>query len=518
MIVPVTRALLSVSDKTGIVELARFLGKRGIELVSTGGTAAALRAAGLRSRDVSEVTGFPEIMDGRVKTLHPRIHGGILARRDDPGHRSAMADHAIAGIDLVAVTLYPFAESIAKGEGDAAAIENIDVGGPALIRAAAKNHEHVVVLTDPADYEAAMKAIADTGGTSLDFRRRLAAAAFRRTAAYDAAIAAWFGIGLGEELPAMLTLSARRRMGLRYGENPHQRAAFYAADGQRLRPGVATAVQSQGKELGYNNLADADAAFELAAEFERPAAVIVKHANPCGAALADTLAEAYGRALESDPVSAYGGIVAVNRALDAATAAAIAKTFYEVIVAPKVHPEAKAILGAKPNLRVLETGGMPDAAAGGLVLRSVSGGYLLQTRDAGSAAATMKTVSKRQPSPSELADLRFAATVAKHVKSNAIVLAKDGATVGIGAGQMSRVDAARIAVWKAAERGDNRAKGAVVASDAFFPFADGLIVAAEAGCTAAIHPGGSVRDAEVIAAADAAGMALVVTGTRHFRH
>jgi len=526
-LVPVARALLSVSDKTGLIDFARFLIEAGVEILSTGGSAAALRQAGLRVREVSDVTGFPEIMDGRVKTLHPAIHGGILARRDSAEHRAAMARHGITGIDLVVSNLYPFAATVARGAGFEDCVENVDIGGPALIRAAAKNHDFVAVVTDPGDYAEVMAAMTRHGGaTPLSLRRRLAASAFGRTAAYDAGIGQWFerAIGGGENhlFPALLTLAGERKQVLRYGENPHQQAAFYAAlePGIAPRPGVATARQLQGKELSFNNLADTDAAFELVAEFAGPAVVIVKHANPCGVAVADDLAAAYARALASDGVSAFGGIVALNRPLDQATAQAISKTFFEVIVAPSITPEGKAVLAQKPNLRLLETGAMPDPEAAGLLLRSLGGGYLVQTRDCGRlGSAEIKVAGKRAPSDREMSDLMFAWTVAKHVKSNAIVLAKDGATVGIGAGQMSRVDSARIAAWKAREGGaGNRAQGSVVASDAFFPFADGLLVAAEAGATAAIHPGGSLRDAEVIAAADAAGMALVTTGRRHFRH
>jgi phosphoribosylaminoimidazolecarboxamide formyltransferase / IMP cyclohydrolase len=467
-------------------------------------------------------------MDGRVKTLHPKVHGGILARRDLPDHRKAMEEHAIGGIDLVVVNLYPFAATVDSGAGREDCIENIDIGGPALIRAAAKNHAFVAVVTDPQDYAAVMDEMAaGDGATTLSLRERLARAAFAHTAAYDAAIAGWMNREAKEDFPALLTLAARHRQSLRYGENPHQRAAFYAAiePGAPARPGVATAKQLQGKELSYNNLNDTDAAFELAAEFERPAVAIIKHANPCGVAEADDLATAFRRALACDPQSAYGGIIAMNRPLDAGVMAAIGKLFVEVIIAPGVMMLARELLATKPNLRVLEAGGVPDAGAPGMSLRSVAGGYLLQGRDDGRAGrAAFKTVTKRAPSERELADLLFAFRVAKHVKSNAIVYAKAGATVGIGAGQMSRVDSALIAALKAQAAADAagetapRTQGAVVASDAFFPFADGLLAAAEAGATAVIQPGGSMRDKEVIEAADKAGLAMVFTGMRHFRH
>ncbi|MEX0696929.1 MAG: bifunctional phosphoribosylaminoimidazolecarboxamide formyltransferase/IMP cyclohydrolase [Dongiaceae bacterium] len=524
----IARALISVSDKTGVVELGRFLAARGVEILSTGGSAAALAAAGVPVVEVAAHTGFPEILDGRVKTLHPKIHGGVLARRDRADDCAALAAHGIAEIDLVVVNLYPFEATAASGAGRAACIEQIDIGGPALIRAAAKNQDFVAVVTDPADYAAVMAELeCRDGAVGAALRRRLAAAAFARTAAYDAAIAGWLARAEGETLPPLLTLAGRCRQALRYGENPHQKAAFYAAidPGGGTRPGVATARQLQGKELSFNNLADAAAAFELAAEFERPAVVIVKHANPCGVAVGDDLAAAYARALACDPVSAYGGIVAVNRPLDAAAAEAIAGLFVEVVIAPQVDEGARAALAAKPNLRLLETGGLPDPAAPGLESRSLAGGFLVQERDAGRVAERdLKVVTRRAPSARERADLLFAFKVAKHVKSNAIVYARDGATVGIGAGQMSRVDAARIAAWKAraaadaAGEKDSRAEGSVVASDAFFPFADGLLLAAAAGATAVIQPGGSLRDAEVIAAADEAGLAMVFTGMRHFRH
>ncbi|MBM3569126.1 MAG: bifunctional phosphoribosylaminoimidazolecarboxamide formyltransferase/IMP cyclohydrolase [Alphaproteobacteria bacterium] len=518
--VPIRRALLSASDKTGLVELAQALVRHGVEILSTGGSAKTLEAAGVAVREVAAYTGSPEMMDGRVKTLHPKIHGGLLALRDKPDHRAAMEAHGIGGIDLLAVNLYPFEDTVARGADFATCVENIDIGGPAMIRSAAKNHDWVTVLVDPEDYALVLAEIAANGGaTTGDTRRRLAGKAYARTAAYDAAIAAWFSGQRGEVFPERLTLTARLRQALRYGENPHQSAAFYVDAANR--PGVATARQVQGKELSYNNLNDTDAAIELAAEFdpkEAPAVAIIKHANPCGVAVGPSLAEAYRRALACDPVSAFGGIIACNRALDAETATEIAKIMTEVIVAPDASDEAKRVLAAKKNLRLLLTGGLPDPSAPGMSLRSVAGGYLLQTRDSGRvAAAQLKTATKRTPSPDELADLLIAFRICKHVKSNAVIYVKGGATVGIGAGQMSRVDSARIAARKAADAGLTLA-GSVVASDAFFPFADGLVACAEAGATAVIQPGGSLRDEEVIAEADRRGLAMVFTGMRHFRH
>ncbi len=531
---PIRRALISVSDKRGLAELGRFLAARGVEMLSTGGSARALAEAGVAVTEVSAHTGFPEIMDGRVKTLHPKIHGGILARRDIDADRKAMAEHGIAAIDLVVGNLYPFEATLASGAEPATCVENIDIGGPAMLRAAAKNHDFVTVVTDPDDYPALMEElVAGDGATSLTLRARLAAAAFAHTAAYDAAIAAWMQGRQGETFPARLTLGARRRQVLRYGENPHQQAALYAAG--PAQPGVASAEQLQGKELSYNNLNDTGAAFELVSEFQapdfdRPAVAIIKHANPCGVALGDSLAEAYARALACDPVSAFGGIIALNRPLDGATAAAIGQLFAEVVIAPGYTAEARAALSGKKNLRLLETAALADPGAPGMTFKSLAGGILLQTRDAGRVArAELKVVTKRAPDERELADLLFAFRVAKHVKSNAIVYVRDGATVGVGAGQMSRVDSARIAALKAGEAVDaaERAgrdtgalgtQGSVVASDAFFPFADGLVTAIEAGATAVIQPGGSKRDDEVIAAADAAGVAMVFTGMRHFRH
>ncbi len=526
----IRRALLSVSDKTGIEDFARALAARGIELVSTGGTAKALKAAGLAVRDVADLTGFPEMMDGRVKTLHPAVHGGILALRDQPEHVHAMQVHGIGGIDLVAINLYPFEATIARDAAFDEAIENIDIGGPAMIRAAAKNHGWVAVVVDPADYGRVLAEMeAGDGGTSDELRRQLAAKAFARTAAYDAAISGWFASELGEDTPDWFALPGRLRQTLRYGENPHQKAAFYATPSRGAqRPGVATARQVQGKELSYNNLNDTDAAYELVAEFDpaaAPAVAIIKHANPCGVATGETLAGAYAKALACDPVSAFGGIIALNGTLDAEAARAISEIFTEVIIAPDASEEAKAILAKKKNLRLLLAGGLPDPKAPGVTLRTVAGGFLLQTRDNGAESDwTFKTVTRRQPTGQELADLKFAFRVAKHVKSNTIVFARGGTTTGIGAGQMSRVDAARIAAWKGEEAAraaglpQRLTEGSVAASDAFFPFADGLLALADAGATAVIQPGGSMRDEEVIAAADERGLAMVLTGMRHFRH
>jgi phosphoribosylaminoimidazolecarboxamide formyltransferase / IMP cyclohydrolase len=520
----IQRALLSVHDKTGLVPFAQALAGRGVELVSTGGSARALAEAGLKVTEVASVTNFPEMLDGRVKTLHPAVHGGILARRDLEPHRQALAAHGIRPIDLVVVNLYPFEATVARGAGWGECIENIDIGGPALIRAAAKNHDWVTVVTDPADYDIVLAEIAaNDGATQPETRRRLAGLAYARTAAYDAAISSWMAGKRGELFPPVIAVGGRRKQHLRYGENPHQKAAFYT--GGEARPGVATARQVQGKELSFNNLNDTDAAFECVAEFDRPAVAIIKHANPCGVAIADSIAVAYDRALACDPVSAFGGIIALNRTLDAATAEKITKLFAEVVIAPDAEAEAEELLARKAQLRLLLTGGMPDPGAPGMTLRSLSGGYLLQTRDDGRIGRKdLQVVTKRAPTEAELGDLLFAFRVCKHVKSNAIVYAKDGATVGIGAGQMSRVDSSRIAAWKAEEAGkaqglaQSPAKGSVVASDAFFPFADGLLAAAAAGATAVIQPGGSVRDADVIAAADQAGLAMVLTGMRHFRH
>jgi phosphoribosylaminoimidazolecarboxamide formyltransferase / IMP cyclohydrolase len=522
-----TRALVSVSDKSGVVEFARALAGHDIELVSTGGTAKALAAAGLAVRDVSELTGFPEMMDGRLKTLHPKVHGGLLAVRDDRDHLAAMAAHGIAPIDLLVVNLYPFEATVSGGGDFAQCIENIDIGGPAMIRAAAKNHADVAVIVDPHDYAAMLDELKAHGGaTTLALRRRLAAKAYARTAAYDAAISNWFARETGDPVPAWRTVGGALVEPLRYGENPHQTAAFYRTP--EARPGVASARQVQGKQLSYNNLNDTDAAYECVAEFDprrTAACVIVKHANPCGVAEGANLLEAYRKALACDPVSAFGGIVALNRTLDAEAARAITEIFTEVIIAPDATDEAATIVGAKKNLRLLLAGGLPDPRATGLTVKSVAGGLLAQSRDnAVVDAMQIAVVTRRAPTAAEFDGLRFAFRVAKHVKSNAIVYAKNGATVGIGAGQMSRVDAARIAALKAADAAtaaglaEPLTKGSVVASDAFFPFADGLLVAIAAGATAVIQPGGSVRDDEVIKAADDHGIAMAFTGIRHFRH
>lgn len=523
----IKRALISVSDKTGIEDFARALADHGIELISTGGTAAALRKAGLAVRDVSEVTGFPEIMDGRVKTLHPKIHGGLLAQRDR--HDAAMREHAIAGIDLLVCNLYPFEVTVAKRAPFDEAVENIDIGGPAMIRAAAKNHEWVTVVVDPEDYSRVEAEIA-SGGVEQATRSRLAQIAFARTAAYDSAVSEWLAAELARggdaEPPRRRSFAGVLLQKLRYGENPHQQAALYLTTGKH-RFGAATAQQLQGKELSYNNINDTDAAYELTAEFGRatPACVIIKHANPCGVATAETLADAYRNALACDPVSAFGGVLAFNRSIDADTAELAANLFTEVIIAPEADPEAIRILSARKNLRLLIAGGLPDPRAEGWVVRSVAGGLLVQNRDTGTTSAdSIRVVTRRAPTQQELADMLFAFTVVKHVKSNAIVFAKDGSTAGIGAGQMSRVDAARMAAIKAREAAaaahwpEPRTIGSAAASDAFFPFPDGLIAIAEAGATAVIQPGGSVRDDEVIKEADARGLAMVFTGIRHFRH
>ncbi len=521
-IIRIQRALISVSDKTGLVPFAKALAARGVEILSTGGSAKTLREAGVPVKEVSDHTGFPEIMDVRVKTLVPQIHGGILGRRDNPEHMAQMHEHGIAPIDLVAVNLYPFEATVAKGAPYDECVENIDIGGPALIRAAAKNHDFVAVLTDPAQYQAVLEDLASSGGTSLASRRRLAGEAYARTAAYDAAIATWFAAQREEAFPKRMVLAGALRQPLRYGENPHQAAAFYVSG---TRFGVATAVQVQGKELSYNNLNDTDAAFECVAEFDAPTIAIIKHANPCGVASAAHLADAWDAAFRCDPVSPYGGIVAVNRTLDAAAAEKIAAIFTEVIIAPDADAAARTVLARKKSLRLLLTGGVPDPAAGGLTFRSLAGGFLAQSRDAGRiSAADLQVVTRRAPTDAEMADLLFAFRVCKHVKYNAIVYAKHGATVGIGGGQPNRVDSARIAAWKSEEAAKaaglpgRLTEGSVVASDAFFPFADGLEAAVAAGATAVIQPGGSIRDAEVIAAADAAGVAMVFTGMRHFRH
>ncbi|WP_299586520.1 bifunctional phosphoribosylaminoimidazolecarboxamide formyltransferase/IMP cyclohydrolase [uncultured Tateyamaria sp.] len=522
---PVRRALISVSDKTGLVEFATALAGHGVELLSTGGTARALREAGLTVKDVSDVTGFPEMMDGRVKTLHPVVHGGLLALRDNDDHVAAMEEHGIGAIDLVVVNLYPFEETVAKGAEYAEVIENIDIGGPAMIRSAAKNHGFVNIVVDVADYDVVLAEMAGNGGqTTYALRQRLAQTAYARTAAYDTAVSTWMAAQV-EDTPRRRTFGGELAQTLRYGENPHQAAAFYT-DGS-ARPGVATATQHQGKELSYNNINDTDAAFELVSEFagKGPACAIIKHANPCGVATGATLKEAYSRAFDCDRTSAFGGIIALNTELDGDTAREITGIFTEVVIAPAASDEAREVFAAKKNLRLLTTDGLADASAASLAVKQVSGGFLVQDKDVGRISADdLKVVTKRQPSEQELADLLFAWTVAKHVKSNAIIYVKDGATVGVGAGQMSRVDSTRIAARKAQDMAEAMGlpapltQGSVVASDAFFPFADGLITAAEAGATALIQPGGSMRDDEVIAAADEAGLAMVFTGMRHFRH
>ncbi|MCX7313234.1 MAG: bifunctional phosphoribosylaminoimidazolecarboxamide formyltransferase/IMP cyclohydrolase [Alphaproteobacteria bacterium] len=523
----ITRALISVSDKSGLIEFARGLVSHGVELVSTGGTAKSIKDAGIAVMDVSELTGFPEMMDGRVKTLHPKVHGGLLAIRDNAAHAGAMAAHGIRPIDLLVVNLYPFEATVAKGASYDDCVENIDIGGPAMIRAAAKNHADVAVVVEPDDYTALLAELAQhKGETTLALRKKLAAKAYARTASYDAAISNWFAAELGDQAPAFRAFGGKLAEALRYGENPHQSAAFYKSPDQRS--GVATARQVQGKQLSYNNINDTDAAYECVAEFDprRTAAVaIIKHANPCGVAEGSSIIEAYRKALACDSTSAFGGIVALNRPLDADSAKAITEIFTEVIIAPDASEEAIRIVAGKKNLRLLLAGGLPDPRAYGLTVKSVAGGLLVQSRDSATVDdMALKTVTKRAPTAAELDDLRFAFRVAKHVKSNTIVYAKDRATVGIGAGQMSRIDSARIAARKAEDAAKELnlpsplTKGSVVASDAFFPFADGLLVAIEAGATAVIQPGGSMRDDEVIKAADDHNVAMVLTGTRHFRH
>ena len=523
--VVIKRALLSVSDKTGLIDLAKALVDAGVELLSTGGSAKAIRDAGLPVKEVADHTGFPEMMDGRVKTLHPKIHGGFLALRDNADHVAAMKAHDIGGIDLVAVNLYPFEATVASGADFDTCIENIDIGGPAMVRSAAKNHGFVTIVTDPADYEAIISEIASTGGTTHATRKALAAKAYARTAAYDTAISQWYAAQNGVTFADRMTVSGSKVQECRYGENPHQVAAFYK--NSENRAGIATATQHQGKELSYNNLNDTDAAFELVSEFDPvvPTVAIIKHANPCGVALGGSLKDAYLKALKCDPVSAFGGIVALNQTLDAETATEIVKVFTEVIIAPDVTKDAKAIIAAKKNLRLLTTGGLADPKQSAKMIKSVAGGYLVQDRDTGRITLDdLKVVTKRAPTDAELKDMLFAFQVGKHVKSNAIVYVRDGMTVGIGAGQMNRRDSSRIAAIRAGEAAEmagdaeSLAKGSVVASDAFFPFADGFLAAAEAGATAVIQPGGSMRDDEVIAAADDAGLAMVFTGMRHFRH
>ena len=524
---PVRRALLSVSDKSGLVELAQALAARGVELLSTGGSAKTLREAGLTVKDVADVTGFPEMMDGRVKTLHPMVHGGLLALRDNTSHTDAMDTHGIDAIDLLVVNLYPFEAALARGAAYDEMIENIDIGGPAMIRAAAKNHAFVTTIVDVEDYTALLAELEENNGqTGYAFRQRQAQIAYARTAAYDAAVSTWMADAIAEPTPRRRAIAGTLAQSLRYGENPHQQAAFYK-DGS-ARPGVATATQHQGKELSYNNINDTDAAFELVSEFapeDGPAVAIIKHANPCGVARGDTLVEAYSRAFDCDRTSAFGGIIALNQTLDATTASEICNIFTEVVIAPDATEEAREIFAAKKNLRLLTTGALADPRAAQLSYRQVAGGLLVQDKDTGHITLDdLKVVTKRAPSEAELADMLFAWTVAKHVKSNAIVYVKDRATVGVGAGQMSRVDSSTIAALKAARMAkdcglpQSLAQGSVVASDAFFPFADGLLAAAEAGATAIIQPGGSMRDDDVIKAADDAGLAMVLTGMRHFRH
>ncbi|WP_109808006.1 bifunctional phosphoribosylaminoimidazolecarboxamide formyltransferase/IMP cyclohydrolase [Sphingosinithalassobacter portus] len=537
--IAIRRALLSVSDKTGLVDFAKALAAHGTELVSTGGTAKALREAGLDVKDISDLTGFPEMMDGRVKTLHPMVHGGLLAVRDNPEHAQAMEDHGIGAIDLVCVNLYPFAQTVASGADRETVIENIDIGGPSMVRSAAKNHGYVAIVTDPADYGAIAEELTATGGkTRLATRIKLAAKAYAHTAAYDSAIANWFAWNdaftneLGGEalaatpFPETMPLAFARKDTLRYGENPHQSAALYLPQAPGAA-GIAQAEQVQGKALSYNNYNDADAALELVSEFRDgpPTVVIVKHANPCGVASGDTILEAYKAALACDSVSAFGGIIAVNRPLDGDTAAAITELFTEVVIAPGADDAARAAFAKKKNLRLLITGELPDPRRSGFAFKTIAGGLLLQSRDNGVLGeGELKVVTKRQPTAQELADCKFAWTVAKHVKSNAIVYARGGSTAGVGAGQMNRLESARIAAWKAKDAAEKagwsepRTIGSAVASDAFFPFADGLLAAVEAGATAVIQPGGSIRDDEVIAAADEAGLAMVFTGMRHFRH
>jgi phosphoribosylaminoimidazolecarboxamide formyltransferase/IMP cyclohydrolase len=518
--VKIRRALLSVFDKTGLLELAQALTDLGIELVSTGGSSKAIAQAGLAVRDVSDLTGFPEIMDGRVKTLHPGIHGGLLAIRDDQEHSQAMSEHHIPAIDLLVCNLYPFEKVVAEGSDYATTIENIDIGGPAMTRAAAKNHAYVTVLTDPSDYEAFVAELKENGGqTSLSERKKYAQKAYSRTAAYDAAVSNWMADALDISAPPNRALAGSLSQTMRYGENPHQSAAFYTTG--ELRPGVASAVQHQGKQLSYNNINDTDAAFELISEFSNTgdaAVAIIKHANPCGVATGKSLLDAYKAALACDTVSAFGGIVALNQEIDADVARAMVETFTEVIIAPAASAEAMDVIGAKKNLRLLTTGGLADPKAPGLAAKTVAGGLLVQQRDSGSINdIELKVVTKRAPTEAELADMKMAFRVAKHVKSNAIIYVKNGATVGIGAGQMSRLDSSRIAARKADDMKLDLT-GSAVASDAFFPFADGLLAAADAGASAIIQPGGSMRDDEVIAAADEAGLTMVFTGMRHFRH
>jgi len=528
---PIRRALLSVSDKTGLLDFARGLIRHDVVLISTGGTAKALRDAGLAVADISQITQFPEMMDGRVKTLHPMVHGGLLALRDKAEHAEAMKAHGIAGIDLLVSNLYPFEATVAKESSFAETIEQIDIGGPAMTRSAAKNHDWVTVVVDPADYAAVLAEMdAHEGATSAALRRKLAQTAFARTAAYDAAVSNWLAQEVESEAggapPRWRSFAGHLRQPLRYGENPHQRAAFYVGGEQRF--GVATAKQIQGRELSYINILDADAAFELVAEFDPargPAVVIVKHANPCGVATGASYTDAYLRAVQCDPVSRFGGIIALNGTLDEETAEEIAKIVTDVIIVPAATDEARAVVTRRKNARLLVTGGLPDPYRPGWTVKSVAGGLLVQTRDdADATKLDLRVVTKKQPSAAQIADLTFAFRVCKHVKSNSVIYVKDGATVGIGAGQMSRVDSARIAAIKAREAAQAAGLpkpltiGSVAASDAFFPFPDGLLAVAEAGATAVIQPGGSVNDKDVIAAADEAGIAMVFSGVRQFRH
>ena len=517
---PIARALISVSDKTGLVEFATNLARHKIRLLSTGGSAKILKDAGLAVTEVSDHTGFPEIMDGRVKTLHPTIHGGILAKRDNSKHRIAMESHDISPIDMVIVNLYPFVETLKSGADYDSCIENIDIGGPAMLRAAAKNHEYITVSSDPDEYESIIAALdANNGMTNIELRKFLARATFARTAAYDSAISNWLAKEQGDICPKRLTVAGKRKLKCRYGENPHQEAGLYITPDRRI--GVANSKQIQGKELSYNNINDADAAFELVSEFERPAIVIVKHANPCGVAEADKIIDAWKPALACDPISAFGGIIALNRKLEADIATELCQIFLEVIIAPTISDEARKILSTKNNLRILLTGSMPDPADKSLSFKSISGGMLVQTRDWGQITKDdLEIVTKRQPSEQEINDMLFAWKVAKHTKSNAIIYCRNNATVGVGAGQMSRIDSAKIAATKSESQQTSTGgcQGSVVASDAFFPFADGLIAAISAGATAAIQPGGSIRDDEVIAAANKAGIAMAYTKMRHFRH
>lgn len=523
--IDVKRALISVSAKDGIVEFAKKLQERGVEILSTGGTAKTLREEGVNVIDVSDHTGFPEIMEGRVKTLHPKIHGGILAKKDNDQHKQAMVDNDISSIDMLVVNLYPFVKTMHSGADFNECIENIDIGGPAMIRAAAKNHKYVTVVTDPKDYNDVLEDMdKHSGGVTYKLRRRLAFTAFSMTATYDSSIASWLGVQMNESTPRRISFSGTLKQKLRYGENPHQNAALYLVDDQ-IRPGAASASQVQGKELSYNNLNDTDAAFELVSEFDEPAVAIIKHANPCGVAVSENIEKAYKNALLCDQVSAFGGIIAVNRTLTADLASAIIERFVEVIIAPSIEGNAIDILKKKPNIRVLTTGSMPDVTQKARLVKRIAGGLLVQDADTQLLGEDeLKVVTDREPTKQEMEDLLFAFRVAKHVKSNAIIYAKNGTTVGIGAGQMSRIDSSRIAAWKAQEAAKEAGwdepltTGSVVASDAFFPFADGLIAAADAGVTAVIQPGGSIRDQEVIDAANERGLAMVFTGMRHFRH